>query len=352
MYTEDANGEEVVYNGSAEHIDRATRGEKLERVYDCSGCEKAFTREEHLKRHAKQHTDEPVHRCEVQGCDKFFTRKERLTRHYKVVHLGQEAPRPFWCNTCGKEFQRKEHLQRHERNIHQQGGSTDLQNNVPSDPELRMSPQMEAMNMQAPPSQVSAPPSIVPHSMPAFLTAARSMPLPGTLSARHEPNMSRPDRAQGQEEPAGALHCTWEGCTKTYSRKEHLTKHLKAHQGVEPERPYFCRECGKSFTRKEHLLRHTRGHTGETPFGCPGMIRFRSNKTIYVSFSDCAKQFARKEHLKRHMRVHTGEHPYPCSECGRFVDDHAKENRSDHDNVQILWSARKAAKAPGDTWNT
>ena len=143
-----------------------------------------------------------------------------------------------------------------------------------------MSPQMEAMNMQAPPSQVSAPPSIVPHSMPAFLTAARSMPLPGTLSARHEPNMSRPDRVQGQEEPAGALHCTWEGCTKTYSRKEHLTKHLKAHQGVEPERPYFCRECGKSFTRKEHLLRHTRGHTGETPFGCPGMIRFGSNETI------------------------------------------------------------------------
>ena len=84
----------------------------------------------------------------------------------------------------------------------------------------------------------------------------------------------------------------------------------------------------------------------------PGMIRSGSKETKYVSFSDCAKQFARKEHLKRHMRVHTGEHPYPCSECGRFVDDHAKENRSDHDNVQILWSARKAAKAPGDTWNT
>merc|ERR1719209_1203356 len=100
------------------------------------------------------------------------------------------------------------------------------------------------------------------------------MPLPGTLAARHEPNMSRPDPMRpdrdGQEEQAGALHCTWEGCTKSY-------------------------------TRKEHLLRHTRGHTGETPFGCP----------------DCAKQFARKEHLKRHMRVHTGEHPYPCSECGR-----------------------------------
>ena len=244
-----------------------------------------------MKRHAKQHTDEPVHRCEVQGCEKFFTRKERLTRHYKVVHLGQEAPRPFWCNTCGKEFQRKEHLQRHERNIHQQGGSTDQANNDNNDSEMRMSPPMEAMNMQAPPSQVSGPPSIVPHSMPAFLTAARSMPLPGTLAARHEPNMSRPDPMRsdrdGQEDPAGALHCTWEGCTKSYSRKEHLTKHLKAHQGVEPERPYFCRECGKSFTRKEHLLRHTRGHTGETPFGCPGKSVTQINKIMHALLRLC-----------------------------------------------------------------
>ena len=60
------------------------RGIKIERVYECKDCDKAFTREEHLKRHAKSHTDEPVHRCEVLGCSKAYTRKERLTRHYKV----------------------------------------------------------------------------------------------------------------------------------------------------------------------------------------------------------------------------------------------------------------------------
>ena len=60
------------------------RGIKIERVYECKDCDKAFTREEHLKRHAKSHTDEPVHRCEVLGCAKAYTRKERLTRHYKV----------------------------------------------------------------------------------------------------------------------------------------------------------------------------------------------------------------------------------------------------------------------------
>ena len=165
--------------------------------------------------------------------------------------------------------------------------------------------------MQAPPSQVSGPPSIVPHSMPAFLTAARSMPLPGTLAARHEPNMSRPDPMRsdrdGQEDPAGALHCTWEGCTKSYSRKEHLTKHLKAHQGVEPERPYFCRECGKSFTRKEHLLRHTRGHTGETPFGCPGKSVTQINEIMYALLrlcqTICPERASETSHESPHRRT-------------------------------------------------
>ena len=78
----------IAYNGSQEHLEHHRRGVKVERVYDCSECDKAFTREEHLKRHAKSHTDEPVHRCEVVGCNKAYTRKERLTRHYKVGTTG------------------------------------------------------------------------------------------------------------------------------------------------------------------------------------------------------------------------------------------------------------------------
>ena len=82
------------------------------------------------------------------------------------------------------------------------------------------------------------------------------------------------------------LHCTYEGCSKTYSRREHLNRHLKLHMGIEPERPYYCLDCGKTFTRKEHLLRHRRGHTGETPYHCPGrqtaLFNSRSDLTSYL----------------------------------------------------------------------
>jgi len=258
-------------------VERNSRGEKVERVYDCPDCDKSFTREEHLKRHARIHTDDPVHRCEVIGCTKAYTRKERLTRHYKVAHLGQPPERPFWCSECGKDFQRKEHLQRHQRNIHGPNGPHPAGTNPPvvhHNPTHR-APASAAHHVQQQPQQQQ-----------------QQQP------QQQQNNMNQANGTDSNGQPL--LHCTYEGCPKTYSRREHLNRHIKLHMGIEPDRPYYCMDCGKTFTRKEHLLRHKRAHTGETPYPCP--------------VAECPKQFARKEHLKRHVRVHTGEHPYPCSE--------------------------------------
>lgn len=52
------------------------------------------------------------------------------------------------------------------------------------------------------------------------------------------------------------------------------------------ESPFKCSYCAKSFTRKEHLTNHVRQHTGESPYRCPY----------------CGKTFTRKEHLTNHVR--------------------------------------------------
>ncbi len=63
------------------------------------------------------------------------------------------------------------------------------------------------------------------------------------------------------------------------------------------QEPYGCPLCTKSFSSKQELKRHMRVHTGDKPHTC----------------KQCSKSFSQAVHLRIHMRVHTGEKPYSCS---------------------------------------
>ncbi|MAD84576.1 MAG: hypothetical protein CL912_16580 [Deltaproteobacteria bacterium] len=41
--------------------------------------------------------------------------------------------------------------------------------------------------------------------------------------------------------------CSVEGCGKSFSRKEHLSRHEKTH---DPENILTCKVCGREFNRK------------------------------------------------------------------------------------------------------
>ncbi|KAH9898532.1 hypothetical protein C8Q73DRAFT_727296 [Cubamyces lactineus] len=104
--------------------------------------------------------------------------------------------------------------------------------------------------------------------------------------------------------------CTFEGCTKAYSKSSRLAEHQRSHTG---DRPYVCSVCNKSYLRETHLQAHSRTHlpSSARPFVCEE--------------EGCGKRFWTSQHLRVHTELHKGEKPFKCSEAGcsaAFVKHH------------------------------
>ncbi|EPQ61868.1 BgtA-20852 [Blumeria graminis f. sp. tritici] len=77
-------------------------------------------------------------------------------------------------------------------------------------------------------------------------------------------------------------------------RREGLETHCSSHKKKGKPQRFYCDEyppCSLSFTRSEHLARHIRKHTGERPFVC-----------------HCSRRFSRLDNLRQHAQtVHQNE---------------------------------------------
>ncbi|XP_072296202.1 zinc finger protein 410 [Eucyclogobius newberryi] len=141
--------------------------------------------------------------------------------------------------------------------------------------------------------------------------------------------------------PKSVLHCSFEGCCRTFIWPAHLKYHLKTHRndrmfrcGAEGcgksfyvlqrlqvhmrthngDKPFICKEknCGKKFTTAGNLKNHRRIHTGEKPFLCEA--------------DGCGRSFAEYSSLRKHMLVHSGEKPHVCGICGKTFSQSGSRN--------------------------
>ncbi|PTB65291.1 hypothetical protein BBK36DRAFT_1122226 [Trichoderma citrinoviride] len=91
--------------------------------------------------------------------------------------------------------------------------------------------------------------------------------------------------------PPGAITTTaTAGTTARASAEPGSASSRKSHQ---TSNPYACRDCGRTYSRPEHLVRHVQTHTLGRRFAC----------------DICKKSFARKDLLRRHVTNHENDSP-------------------------------------------
>ncbi len=60
----------------------------------------------------------------------------------------------------------------------------------------------------------------------------------------------------------GVLHCPVAGCTKSFTFRTNLRRHVRSHAGVE-SRKHACTICGRTFARSDDKAAHERTHRRE-----------------------------------------------------------------------------------------
>ncbi|CAD5122679.1 DgyrCDS11089 [Dimorphilus gyrociliatus] len=109
-----------------------------------------------------------------------------------------------------------------------------------------------------------------------------------------------------------AFVCRWQDCTreeKPFKAQYMLVVHMRRHTGEKPHKCTF-EGCTKAYSRLENLKTHLRSHTGEKPYMC--------------EFPGCTKAFSNASDRAKHQnRTHSNAKPYVCKAQGcnkRYTD--------------------------------
>ncbi|KAM7400551.1 hypothetical protein PAMA_004977 [Pampus argenteus] len=223
------------------------RHQQNKKLYQCTACNKCYTKPGLLNHHEKVHTASVTPRiCET--CGRSFK-----SLAYLILHQSKHKERqPSVCSYCGKQFRTKDCLRAHL--VRHTGGY---------------------------PCTVCGKKFYQKTYLKWHLYKHTGQePYLCDTCGKGWPNAAQLKLHMIQHTEERPFKC--EDCGACYKRGSHLMAHRRSkHSRL---RPFVCEVCSKAFRLNNELKKHMMVHTGERPYQC----------------SRCGKTFTRKSRLREH----------------------------------------------------
>ncbi|XP_057665944.1 zinc finger protein 420-like isoform X1 [Diorhabda carinulata] len=319
-----------------------TQDDKDKALYECKECSKVMTTYLGLKIHMRKHTGSDLSTCNL--CNKSFTKHSHLVRHLHTHGIVDEenmktlkkytdskGKKIMECDYCDRKFKYKKSFLHH---MHQEHGMDDFD----SDFDKVDGDKLKKIKSESKDGQE--------HTNMGVGLSHDELQINSTKQEDDDGDVGIPDAENVFVKKARSKNQVCHVCGASFSRANHLTRHMTLHRAVlihqcdrcekafateehlkvhvEEEhinKPYVCTVCNKPFSRGEHLIRHLKVHQNS------------SDKDTNLKCSICETTFTRSDHLARHTKIHLlQDKRHVCGECGKAFNrlDNLKTHQRIH----------------------
>ncbi|XP_045125063.1 uncharacterized protein LOC123512655 isoform X2 [Portunus trituberculatus] len=266
---------------------KGVKGEVPAALWECGSCDAMFRTKVGRNRHMKEGHAFTCYVCGWEGHS-----KTKYEIHISTVHCNQQAR----CLACRKDFPGYEAYKQHMKEMHSTSIVTSTSTSTSSSVVTNSTTTTTTTTTTAAATTTATSSAAV-----AIKTEVES-------DARLEEQIKKEDQSdvvmEEKHDPGSSdfkemNSCSDQSCpycSKTFTRRSRLRRHLNYHLG---NRTFMCKICTKCFVEKSGLDAHLLTH-------CP----------VNKECSQCGKVFKTERTMTRHLRTHLNM-TYTCNICNK-----------------------------------